>query len=57
MIVSEFGWVFIYVCAFGFTDFINERYIKTDNMYILFYFTIGLIGMYIIKKNKELFSI
>jgi len=50
--VSEFGWVFIYICGFGFADFINNKYIKSDRAYLFFYFLIGLIGLYIIKINK-----
>ena len=36
---------------------INNKYIKTQRSYILFYFVIGLIGFYLIKKNKELILI
>ena len=53
MAITEFGWVFIYICAFGLTDYINEKYIKTEKSYILFYFIIGIAGFYIVKRATD----
>ena len=54
MAITEFGWVFIYICAFGLTDYFNEKYIRTEKSYILFYFIIGLVGYYIVKKARDI---
>lgn len=48
----NFGWVFIYVSIFGISDFFVKKYIKTDSMYIFYYFFIGCLGLYIFEKFK-----
>lgn len=51
---DEFGWVFIYVFAFGFSDLFVKKYIKSEKLYILYYAIIAIIGFTIINlcKNK-----
>lgn len=44
---ADTGWVFIYVFAFGISDLIVKKFIKTDFTYILYYLCIGLIGLYL----------
>ncbi len=45
MLSSEFGWVLIYVFAFGFSDLFVRMYIKTNFLYICYYLLIGCIGL------------
>lgn len=47
---NEFGWVFIYIFAFGISDFILKKYLKTDTIYLLYYLIIGFIGIYLLNK-------
>ncbi len=46
----DFGWVFIYVFAFGISDLIVKKYIKTEIMYIIYYLFLGCIGFYILNE-------
>jgi len=50
---NEFGWVFIYVFAFGISDFFVKKYIKTDLMYIIYYLFLGCIGLCILFGNNS----
>ena len=50
---TEFGWLFLYVCIFGLSDYIVNRLIHTDTEYIIYYFTIGVIGFGLIYYNKR----
>ena len=43
---DDLGWIFIYVFMFGISDFLVKKYIKSDNMYLFYYFSIGLFGLY-----------
>ena len=45
---EQIGWVFVYVFAFGISDFFVEKYLKSKLFYILYYCFIGLIGTFII---------
>ena len=51
--LHEFGWVFIYVFAFGISDFLVQKYIKTDPMYIFYYLFLGCIGLFILNTSKH----
>lgn len=44
-LISEFGWVLIYVSAFGFSDLYVKYYCKSDGAYLLYYFILALIGV------------
>ena len=46
----DFGWIFIYVVAFGLSDYFVKKYIKTDSMYLFYYLCLGIIGLYLIRK-------
>jgi len=50
---NELGWVFIYVCAFGFSDLFVKKYIKSEKLYILYYIIIGIIGISIINTYQN----
>ena len=43
--INDLGWVFIYVCIFGISDFFVTKYIKTDIIIILYYIIVGLLGV------------
>lgn len=50
---DEIGWVFIYVFAFGISDYIVKFFINSDIGYFLYYLLIALIGILMIcRKNK-----
>ena len=49
MLIAEFGLIFLYIFAFGISDFIVKKYINNDQHYILYYFFIGILGMMILK--------
>ena len=36
-VMNDFGWVIIYVSAFGISDYVVKKYIKSDMMYIFYY--------------------
>lgn len=44
----EFGWVLVYVFAFGISDYIVKNYIKNDYEYIFYYIILGIIGLILI---------
>lgn len=50
---TEFGWLFLYVCIFGLSDYIVNKWIKTDLSYILYYFTVGIIGFGLLYYNNQ----
>ena len=41
---TEFGWLFLYVCVFGLSDYIVNRWVKTDISYIIYYLIVGIVG-------------
>ena len=49
---DEIGWVFIYVFAFGISDFIIKKFIKSKYIYLLYYILLGIIGTIIICRNS-----
>jgi hypothetical protein len=54
---TEFGWLFLYVCIFGLSDYIVTKWIKTDISYIIYYLMIGVIGfglLYYKTQNSKL---
>ena len=58
MIPAEFGFIFLYVAAFGFSDYFVKIYKITGFQYLIYYLLMGLIGFFILyecdyfKKNK-----
>lgn len=52
-IKNDIGWVVIYVFAFGISDLIVKKYIKTDTIYVLYYLFLGLIGYYLVFSNSQ----
>ena len=50
-IMNDFGWVMLYIVAFGISDLIVKKYIKTDSAYVLYYLSLGCIGYYIVFYN------
>ena len=49
----EFGWVLVYVFAFGISDYLVKNYIKNDYEYIIYYVFIGIIGLFLIYGFKS----
>lgn len=43
-IYKGFGWVLIYICMFGLSDFYVKNYVKTSKDFILYYIFIGFLG-------------
>ena len=52
MIPFEFGFVFLYVAAFGFSDFFVKYMKLTVMSYLLYYLLIGCIGMYLLYASN-----
>jgi hypothetical protein len=56
-LIPDFGWVLIYVSAFGFSDLYVKYYCKSDGAYLLYYFILasfGVIGVFYFRKcNKH----
>ena len=50
---TNIGYIFLYVAAFGFSDYIVEKYklFKNEIHYILYYILILIIGIIIIKQS------
>ena len=51
MNLFESGYVFIYVAAFGLSDYIIKKIYKNDFIYFMYYLIIFIIGLLIINKN------
>ena len=51
---EDIGWVFIYVCAFGFSDFFVKKFIKSNINYLLYYILVGIVGVIIISMCKKI---
>ena len=51
--IFEFGLIFLYIFAFGISDFIVKKYISNDQHYILYYFFIGILGMMLLKISSH----
>ena len=53
-LTENFGWVFIYVFAFGVSDLLMNWIVKTDSARLGYYFAVGLVGFIMIFcKMKE----
>ena len=44
MLELEFGWVLIYVSAFGFSDYVVRTCQLQGRLYLLYYAVIGIVG-------------
>ena len=51
MILSDFGFIFLYVAAFGFSDYFVKITKITGFKYLIYYLLIGLIGFGILYEN------
>ena len=49
---TDIGYIFLYVAAFGFSDYIVEKYklIKNEIYYMIYYILILIIGFIIIRN-------
>ena len=47
----ELGLIFIYIFAFGISDFLVRKYIGSDQMYLLYFMSIGIIGFLLIFRK------
>ena len=54
MILSDFGFIFLYVAAFGFSDYFVKIYKLKGFQYLTYYLLIGLIGFGILYENDYL---
>ena len=52
-IYSEIGWVFVYVFAFGISDFFIKQFVSSKYVYIYYYLCMGLLGTFIIYCTKQ----
>ncbi len=64
MILSNSGWLFLYISGFGISNFIVSKYIKKDIHKIIYFIIFGIIGVFILicnkimnKKNKKIINI
>ena len=53
MLLDEIGFVFLYVAAFGFSDYFVKINKLTGMSYILYYVFIALIALSIIYYNRH----
>lgn len=51
--IYEFGWILVYVSVFGFSDYLVKKYCKSINIYLLYYFITGYIGISIINRYSK----
>jgi len=49
----ELGLIFIYIFAFGISDFLVRKYIGSDQMYLLYFMSIGIIGFLLIFRKDR----
>lgn len=49
-LLEETGYIFLYVAAFGFSDFLVKKAKLTNHKYVLYYLVVLLIGVSIIYK-------
>lgn len=50
MIPAEFGFIFLYIAAFGFSDYFVKIYKITGFQYLIYYLLMGLIGFSVLYK-------
>jgi len=50
MIPAEFGFIFLYIAAFGFSDYFVKIYKLKGFHYLFFYFLMGIIGFSFLYK-------
>ncbi len=56
MLYEEISFIFLYVAAFGFSDFFIKKYKITGNKLLIYYFillVIGIIGTYVYVYPKH----
>lgn len=52
-LTENFGWVFIYIFAFGISDLFVKHVIKSDLMILCYYFVLGILGITMIYGNLK----
>ena len=52
MYIQEFGYIFLYLSAFGFSDFIVSYYQFNNTIYLLYYSSIAFTGGTILYSSK-----
>jgi len=52
MYIQEFGYIFLYLSAFGFSDFIVSYYQFNNTIYLLYYSSIAFTGGTILYFSK-----
>lgn len=43
-ILKEIGWVLLYICFFGISDYVVRNFIKNDYHFLFYYIFIGILG-------------
>jgi len=50
--MNEIGWVFIYISAFGLSEYFVKKYLHQDIIVILYYSLIFSIGIWLLYKSN-----
>jgi ABC-type Mn2+/Zn2+ transport system permease subunit len=50
--MNEIGWVFIYISAFGLSEYFVKKYLHEDIIVILYYSLIFSIGIWCLYKSN-----
>ena len=50
--LEDIGWIFLYIVGFDMSDLLVKKYIKSNNMFIVYYCLLTIIGVILIVYNK-----
>jgi hypothetical protein len=50
--LEDIGWIFLYIVGFDMSDLLVKKYIKSNNMFIVYYSLLTIIGVILIVYNK-----
>ena len=50
--LEDIGWIFLYIVGFDMSDLLVKKYIKSNNMFIVYYSLLAIIGVILIIYNK-----
>lgn len=51
--LTEIGWIFIFISAFGFSDYIVNNYFMSEFSRLIYYILVLAIGVFILKKKNK----
>ena len=49
--LEDIGWIFLYIVGFDMSDLLVKKYIKSTNMFIVYYSLLAIIGVILIVYN------